>query len=363
MHDLKFAICLPRVIHPAAKGGGYLNTMRFAHLLAEHVEVRLVSYREREAGIWHLPDAEARLKAEKYILVLLWGTDVTPHIKKYYGKLPIIYYHKGIDFGVQLKPDIPILCNSKYLMAHAQENWPANPQFYLPPVLERNCCNFGQARDIEVLIIRRKQPSYIFDRLVPLLRNRCRLHVLDNFVGRDELFQLFNRTKIYLYAYAPQRTNHSETGWRMMEGFGTQPLEAMACGCTVFSNLRGGMADFVEPGTYGYRLESHSPEWDAHQILNAVQHYPQPEQADYEQYIKNHYGEVAFHKRIRCLLQFLSGYFPFAEAHPANLDAFQVPVLIGTNQRIKEQIIGALYRWKCHFTNKVLRKNNLWILQ
>ena len=355
MSLLKFAICLPRVRHPVDAGGGFINMVRLAELLAPHAEAHLVSYREREDDIWYLPDVEERLITEQYILVLTWGGDVIAQITNYHGRLPIVYYHQGIDFGIQLPPDIPILCLSKWLLAHAQEHWPANPEIYLPPVLTPDCRNLGLAREIDVLVVRRKLPAYIFEHLVPILEQHCQVSVITDFISRDELFQRFNRTKVYLYAYAPQRTDAARTGWRLMEGFGMQPLEAMACGCTVFSNLRGGLADYIEPGVHGYRLECHSPAWDARQILQALQRYPEAGQPEYEHYLRAHYSEAAFHQRAQALVQFLSDYLPFARTTPPQLAAFGFPTPITLQQRTQEQIIGYLYRRKRQWLRKIAR--------
>ncbi|MBI5629276.1 MAG: asparagine synthase (glutamine-hydrolyzing) [Elusimicrobia bacterium] len=353
----RFAILLPTVVKPPALGGGYLNTVRFGRLLARHAEVRFVSYKAKEEGTWFLPEAEERLIRDRYVMVLLWGQDVAAHVRCYHGKAPLVYYHKGIDFNVHLEPDMPILCNSRYLMTHAQENWPANPAFYMPPVLEPHCRDAGRPRDIDVLVVCRKQPGYIFKELVPRLKARCRVEVLDEFLDRERLFELFNRAKVYLYAYAPQRTDYSSTGWRMMEGFGTQALEAMVCGCAVFSNLRGGMADFVDPEVNAFRLESHSADWDACRILKAVQAYPPQGGRRRADFLLEHYGEDAFHERAEAFADFMADYVPFCERHPARPADFGFPAPMSRLERIAERTARELYSFKRrHLGEYPLRK-------
>lgn len=356
MSDLKFAVLLPQVLNPRIRGGGHLNAVRLAGLLGERAEARLVSYAEREDGVWYLPDVEARLEAERYVLLLTWGPDVMGHVERFRGRMRVAYYQQSINQGIELPPDVPVICNSKYLMTYAQEHWPATPQFYLPPVLEPYTTNLGLERDIDVLVVRRKMPAYVSEQLIPLLEGRCRVHVQTEFVGRDELIRLFNRAKVYLYAFAPQRTKLSATGWRMMEGFGAQSLEAMVCGCTVFSNLRGGMADWVDPYVHGYRLESHSPEWDARQILKAVETYPQENQAEYVSLLAAHYGEEGFRRRAARLLEFLSDFYEFAERHPARPEAFGIPRPVGLKSKLREDIVGTLYRQKRRLAKAVAGK-------
>ena len=343
---LKFAICLPSITKPAALGGGFLNTIRFAELLRQHADVELVGYRRKEDGVWFLPDVESQLITERFVLVTVWGPDVRYLVERYHSRLPVLYYQNGIDYGVRLYPDVPVLCASRYLLGHAQEQWPGNPQFYLPPVLGPDCANLHQSRDIDVTIVRRKMPSYVVETLVQMLEPHCRVHLLEDFVERSALYRLFNRTRVYVYAFAPQRADHSSTGWRMMEGFGIQPLEASVCGCTIFTNLRGGLADYVDPWVHGYRLESHSPAWDVHQILQAVKNYSDGPESTHQRHLIEHYSEEAFHTRAKALIAFLEDYLPFAATHPPDTQAFGFPEPITRWERMRDRTASTLSRWK-----------------
>lgn len=335
---MKMAVCLPEVVAPQIRGGGHLNTIRFAELMGQHCEVRLVSYRAREEGVWFLPDCAARLEAEGWVLLLTWGPQVTAHLAAYGGRLPIVYYQQSLDWGIRLPPGVPVVSMSRYMLAEAQKSWPASPQFYLPPVLPPECRNAGGERDVDVLMVSRKQPSYVCETLVPRLQDRCRMQVLDRFVPRTELYELFNRSKVYLYAFAPQRSRHAPTGWRLMEGIATQTLEAMVCGCTVASDLRGGHADFIEPAVHGLRLTSYSPQWDVHQILNAAARHPQPGQGELEERLLAEYGEAAFHRRADRLLELLADFFGFAGTHPPDPSAFAPPPPITRRRRAWEDL-------------------------
>lgn len=343
---LKFAICLPTVTEPRIRGGGHLHTMRFAQLLGEHCQVRLVSYERPEEGVWFLPDAEARLIAEGYTLLLTWGPDVNRLLKQYHGSLPVVFYQQSTDWGVDLPPDVPILSTSKYLMTYAQLRWPANPQLYMPPAIAPGCINLHRERDIDVLVIKRKMTPYILETLLPALREHCKVHLVERFIPQEELFELFNRSKVYVYAFAPQRSQHAETGWRMMEGFGLQVLEAIVCGCTVFTNLRGGMTDFVEPPLVGHCLECYAPQWDRDQILKAVRAHPHREPSGHARVLLERYGEAAFHERAAYVLANLRDFFAAASDYPPEAQSFRIPEPIPMYQAWGEQILTKLRRSK-----------------
>ena len=76
---------------------------------------------------------------------------------------------------------------------------------------------------------------------------------------------LFNNSKVYLY--------DSSEYWRargLSEGFGLPPLEAMACGCVVFSSLNNALSDFLTPGETSHQLGCGSINFDVQQIAAAV---------------------------------------------------------------------------------------------
>lgn len=342
----RIAIALPAVIEPEIRGGGHLNTVRFAELLGAHTEVELLSYEKRETGVGFLDDEAERLIADGWTLMLTWGPHVAGHLERFGGRLPLVYYQQSLDWGFTLPPDVPVISMSRFMMTYAQRTWPHSPQLYVPPVLPRGCVDRGGARDIDVLAVPRKQPRYVLETLIPALRERCSVHLLDRFVPREELYALFNRAKVYVYAFAPQRSPHVAGGWRLMEGISTQDLEAMACGCTVVSDLRGGHGDFLEPEVLGRRLMSHSPAWDVEQVLRAVAEHPQPGSEAQQVFLQEHYGEARFHHRAERMLAFLARFQAFAATHPADPEPFGVPAPIPPLRARREKIVAALHRWK-----------------
>jgi glycosyltransferase involved in cell wall biosynthesis len=65
----------------------------------------------------------------------------------------------------------------------------------------------------------------------------------------DDLVELFNSAAVVLYDSADY--------WRgrgVSEGFGLPPIEALACGCVVFSSFNHALADCLDPGVLGHQL-------------------------------------------------------------------------------------------------------------
>jgi glycosyltransferase involved in cell wall biosynthesis len=106
----------------------------------------------------------------------------------------------------------------------------------------------------------RKSSDYLLQRLVPALRQAgVRVEVQSGWV--DDLTELFNRARIYAYDSADYWLGRGVT-----EGFGLPPLEAIACGCTVFSSLNHALADYLAPGETAYQLGAGSLEADVERI-------------------------------------------------------------------------------------------------
>jgi glycosyltransferase involved in cell wall biosynthesis len=59
------------------------------------------------------------------------------------------------------------------------------------------------------------------------------------------------------------------------EGFGLQPLEAMSCGCQVFSSINHGLSDYLDPGFNCHKIAGFSTAYDVERILTVVK-FAQP---------------------------------------------------------------------------------------
>jgi glycosyltransferase involved in cell wall biosynthesis len=115
-----------------------------------------------------------------------------------------------------------------------------------------------------VLVQRRKSSAYVLQQLVPALRARgLRVEVQSGWV--DDLVDLFNSATVVLYDSADY--------WRgrgVSEGFGLPPIEALACGCVVFSSLNHALADLLDPGLLGHQIGCGSLEADVERVAAAV---------------------------------------------------------------------------------------------
>jgi glycosyltransferase involved in cell wall biosynthesis len=141
--------------------------------------------------------------------------------------------------------------------------------------LQRGARGSSGPRSIDVLVQQRKSSRYVLERLVPALRARgLGVEVQSGWV--DDLVDLFNSATVVLYDSAPY--------WRgrgVSEGFGLPPIEALACGCVVFSSLNHALADNLDPGVLGHQLGAGTLAADLDRISAAVQDpqawRPQPE--------------------------------------------------------------------------------------
>jgi glycosyltransferase involved in cell wall biosynthesis len=144
----------------------------------------------------------------------------------------------------------------------------------------------------------RKSSQYLLNHLIPALEQQCNVFVIRGFI--DDFATLFNRSKVYLYDSAEY--------WALQgvsEGFGLQPLEAIASGCQVFSSLNGGLSDYLDPGFNCHKIAGYTLDYDLKRILNCVQTEPKPlDMAFLEEYRRENILQ-----RIRVILNDLNLYF------------------------------------------------------
>jgi hypothetical protein len=262
--------------------GGLLVELQTARLVSQVAPVELVTYRQREPEHPFLDDllraeplSESR-KADSPLWIVSWGFDVPMLLRRLRGRATAYHAHSS-GYGFALPPGVPVLAVSRNTLGYWGDRAPRNPLFLVPNALEPQWLERGarpgtaaQAaqqpgpRPIDVLIQQRKTSAYVLDQLAPALRQRgLRVEVQSGWV--DDLVDLFNSAAVYVYDSADY--------WRgrgVSEGFGLPPVEALACGCTVFSSLNHALADSLDPGLLAHQIGCGTLETDVERIAAAV---------------------------------------------------------------------------------------------
>ena len=212
---------------------------------------------------------------------------------------------------------------------HSQAYWgryaPNSLLFHLPNEISEQYTNLNQERPIDVLVQKRKSSQYLINQLVPALKPHCNLVLIDYWV--DDLASLFNQTKVYLY--------DSTEFWvqaKASEGFGLPPLEAMACGCTVFSSLNDALSDYLDPGFNCHKIRVYSQEYDRDRILSVVNNW---QNQSYANIIEN-YRFAAIQKRFTHILEEINFFFDHQNTCPENIPSIKKNKTISFKKIIKK---------------------------
>ncbi|UBF27753.1 glycosyltransferase [Kovacikia minuta CCNUW1] len=287
--------------------GGLWAELKTLNLAKQICPAEVVTYRQREKGNLFLDDVVKQPNLETVIFVLSWGFDVaylTAKLKSY----NVIYHAHSAGYGFSLPPDIPILAVSRNTMGYWGQHTPNSLIYYLPNQISDQFCNLHLERDIDVLVQTRKTSEYVMRELVPALQNHCRVYLIDSYV--DDLAMLFNRSKVYLYDSAEYWAQQ-----KLSEGFGLPPMEALACGCQVFSSLNGALADYLDPGFNCYKIAVYSKEYDIQQILTALR-TPLPALPES---VLAEYRTDAIVQRLSRILDEMNTFFDYKLHNPSNI--------------------------------------------
>ncbi|MEB3207839.1 MAG: glycosyltransferase family 1 protein [Synechococcus sp.] len=260
--------------------GGLLVEQQTARLLADLVPTQLVTYRQRETDVPYLVDllrAEplGAAAADQALWIVSWGFDVPRQLRALRGR-PAAYHAHSSGYGFRLPPGVPVLAVSRNTLGYWGQWASRNPLFLVPNALGASWiargarpANLGAppepgGRSIDVLVQRRKCSAYVLEQLVPALRARgLRVEVQDGWV--EDLVGLFNSATVVLYDSADH--------WRcsgVSEGFGLPPLEALACGCVLFSSFNHALADTLDPGGLAHQIGSGTLAADVERIAAAA---------------------------------------------------------------------------------------------
>ena len=251
--------------------GGLSVELQTARLLAGLCTTEIVTYREKRDDCGFLDDLLRQGFSDDHVLwVVSWGFDVPRLIHRLRGQR-VAYHAHSSGYGFDLPPGVPVLAVSRNTLGYWGNRAPRNPLFLTPNALESQWLERGDRADtrgcdrsIDVLVQARKSSDYVLKQLVPALRQQgLNVEVQTGWV--DDLVGLFNRSRVYLYDSAEYWRGRGVT-----EGFGLPPLEAMACGCVVFTSLNHALADHSDPGRTAHQIGCGCLSHDLSRILAAV---------------------------------------------------------------------------------------------
>lgn len=318
----KLYFLLPGTTGKFACGGLWaeLKTLKLAQQICA---AELVTYRQREPDRLFLADLLAASSADppqpdQSIFVVSWGFDVAKLLPQLRSQ-NVMYHAHSSGYRLTLPSAIPIVTVSRNTLGYWGQYAPHSPIYYLPNQISDEFYDRQQPREIDVLVQARKSSSYLMQQLIPALQTHCRVRVIDSYV--EDLPGLFNQAKVYLYDSAEY--------WAMQavsEGFGLQPLEAMACGARVFSSVNGGLSDYLDPGFNCDKIAVYSQAYDLQRILAALeQPVPPPHNLD-------EHRAAAVLARLQVILEQVNQFFDHKAQQPADiapLDAGRLTQLRG----------------------------------
>ncbi len=303
----KVYFLLPGTDGKFACGGLWAELKTFKLVLSVcHAEV--VTYRQREKNLLFLDDLLKNANLNDVIFVISWGF----HIAELATKLHqhnVVYHAHSAGYNFSLPASIPIITVSRNTMGYWGQKSSSSLIYYLPNQISDEFVNLDQDRDIDVLVQTRKSSEYLIQELIPALQKQCKVEVVNSYV--EDLPGLFNRAKIYLYDSAEYWAQQY-----VSEGFGLQPMEALACGCQVFSSVNGGLSDYLDPGFNCYKIAGYSREYDIQRILKVLE---SGTKLNLSEAILSEYRTENIIHRLTVIFQELNDFFDHKVNHPSNI--------------------------------------------
>ncbi|NJR64661.1 MAG: glycosyltransferase [Leptolyngbyaceae cyanobacterium CRU_2_3] len=301
--------------------GGLWAELKTLDLAKQVCTAEVATYRQREQNTRFLDDLLQESNLQDSIFVLSWGFDVAQLAAKLHRQ-HVIYHAHSAGYGFSLPVHIPIITVSRNTLGYWGQKAPHSLIYYLPNLISHEFHNRQGDRDLDVLVQARKSSEYLLHDLIPALQQKCRVEVVNSYV--EDLPGLFNRAKIYLYDSAEYWAQQ-----RVSEGFGLQPLEAIACGCQVFSSVNGGLSDYLDPGFNAHKIACYSKEYDVQRILQTLNASP----VDLpDEFFAEHRGE-AIVKRLTTILNEINYFFDHRETHPSTIQPLTQTRLIRLNAK------------------------------
>ncbi|NJL09227.1 MAG: glycosyltransferase, partial [Calothrix sp. SM1_7_51] len=245
------------------------------------------------------------------IFVMSWGFDV-PKLAAKLKKYNAVYHAHSAEYGFSLPARVPIFTVSRNTLGYWGQKSPHALIYYLPNEISPEFNNLNIERDIDVLVHARKSSSYLLEELIPALQQQCNVFVINS------LWKIYPKSsieqKFYLYDSAEYWALRGVT-----EGFGLQPMEAMACGCQVFSSVNHGLSDYLDPGFNCYKIAAYSQEFDVKRILKVSENWTTP---DITEDFFAEYREQNIVKKFQVILDDLNDFFDHKMHHESNIPSF-----------------------------------------
>ncbi len=290
-----------------ACGGLWAELKTFA--LAKQVcHAEVVTYRQREKNTLFIDEVLQSKNLDEVIFIISWGFDIAKLVAKL-KQYNVVYHAHSTGYKFNLPASIPIITVSRNTMGYWGQKSPNSLIYYLPNQISEEFSNFDFQRDIDVLVQKRKSSEYLMQQLIPALQKQCNVVVVDAYV--EDLAKLFNRAKVYLYDSAQY--------WALQgvsEGFGLQPLEAMACGCQVFSSINGGLSDYLDPGFNCFKIAGYSKAHDVQRILKVIE---SPLKFNLPEHILSEYRVKNITQRLEVILQDINVFFDSKKFYSADI--------------------------------------------
>ena len=300
--------------------GGLVAELKILNLAKEICNSELVTYRQREIDTLFLDDI-LKQDTRDIIFIISWGFDIPKLIKRLKGH-NIVYHAHSSGYGFNIPSYIPIITVSHNTMGYWGQKAPHSPIYYLPNQISDEFCNLNLTRDIDVLVQKRKSSRYLLEQLVPRLESRCKVVLITNFV--EDITKLFNHSKVYLYDSAEYWGQQN-----VSEGFGLQPMEAMACGCQVFSSLNGGLSDYLDPEFNCQKIAVYSTDYDVLRILKAIDN-PNPNIVSDPSQMLINYRSKKIIERLEVILNQINLFFDHKSNFASDIKNLQKTTKIKT---------------------------------
>ncbi len=277
-------------------------------LVQQICKANVVTYRQREEDHLFIDDLLQQVDLNGCIFVVSWGFDVPKQLKKL-SHCHVIYHAHSSGYGFSVPPQVPIMAVSRNTMGY----WGARSQnsliYWLPNQLPANVTNRQTERDIDILVQVRKSSDYVSQQLVPALKEKFNVVVIDSFV--EDLIALFNRAKIYLYDSAEYWAQY-----RLTEGFGLPPMEALASGCQVFASVNHALADYLDPGVNCHKIAGYATGYDVQRIAAVLENW-QPSHLT-EKFFAPYRAEQLI-PRLETILTELNQFFDYRQQYPSDI--------------------------------------------